>query len=82
MLLLQLLSVSFPVQVVKEEYKKYNALLGLRQLVEFESDAVMLDIPIQGIAVKGWKITPLIRPVVSLIYYYVHDNCNSYSVCR
>ena len=63
--LLPLLSDSFPIQAVKEEYKNSKAMLGLRQVVEFESDAVMLDIPIEGIAVKSWKITPLIRPVVS-----------------
>jgi hypothetical protein len=52
---------------VKEEYGNSKALLGLHQVVEFESDAVTLDIPMEGITAKGWSITPLIRPVVSLM---------------
>ena len=54
-------------QVVKEEYGNSKALLGLRQIIEFESDAVTLDIPMEGVASKGWSITPLVRPVVSLM---------------
>ena len=42
-----------------------GAILGLHQPVEFESEAISLDIPMEGITIKSWKITPLIRPVVS-----------------
>ena len=59
-------------QVVKEEYKDGKAVLGLRQLVEFESDTISLDIPMEGITDKGWKITPLIRPVVSSCGHHIH----------
>ena len=59
-------------QVVKQEYKDEKAVLGLRQLVEFESEAISLDIPMEGISIKGWKITPLIRPVVSSCGHYIH----------
>ena len=52
-------------QIVKEEYGNGKALLGLRQIIEFESDEVTLDIPMEGVISKGWKITPLMRPVVS-----------------
>ena len=54
-------------QIVKEEYGNGRALLGLCQIIEFESDLVTLGIPMEGISAKGWKITPLIRPVVSLM---------------
>ena len=59
-------------QVVKQEYKDEKAVLGLHQLVEFESDAISLDIPLEGITIKGWKITPLIRPVVSSRGHHIH----------
>ena len=55
---------------MKKAYEKDKALLGLHQVVEFESDAVMLDIPMEGITAKGWRITPLIRPVVSLMHIH------------
>lgn len=58
------------IQVVKEEYENSRALLGFRQVVEFESDAVSLNIPMEGITVGGWTITPLIRPVVSFLHIY------------
>ena len=59
-------------KVVEEEYTKKNALPGPDQNVEFESEAISLDIPMVGIAIKGWKITPLIRPVVSSCGHHIH----------
>ena len=54
-------------QVVKDEYhQKRLALLGPDQPVDFESEQIKLNIPNDGITVNGWKITPLIAPVVSL----------------
>ena len=53
-------------QVVKEDYCRKEALPGPEQLVEFELDQITLNIPPEGITLKeGWKITPLIVPVVS-----------------
>ena len=52
-------------QVVKEEYERKGAILGLQKLVDFESDAITLDIPKEGITVKGWEVTPKFLPVVS-----------------
>ena len=52
-------------QVVSREYDNKGAVLGLHQLVDFESDLITLDIPMEGISTNGWTITPLIRPVVS-----------------
>jgi hypothetical protein len=34
--------------------------------VEFEGDQISLDIPREGITVGGWKLSPLIPPVVSM----------------
>ena len=71
-------SIEFSNQVVKEEYRKSGASLGLCKLVEFdsESDAVTLDIPVDGITIKGWTITPLMLPVVSscvAVYTTLHQ---------
>ena len=52
-------------QVVKEKYKDENAVRGVFQLVEFDSDAITLDIPIDGVCINGWKITPQMYPMVS-----------------
>ena len=59
-------------QVVEEEYSKKHAHSGPDQSVEFESDMISLDIPMEGILIKSWKITPLIRPVVSSCVHYIH----------
>ena len=53
-----------------EEYKKEGARPGPDQNIEFEADMITLNIPLKGKTISGWKITPLIRPVV----------CNSISV--
>ena len=54
-------------QVVKQEYhQERQALVGPVQPVDFESDQIKLDIPPDGITIKGgWIITPLTAPVVS-----------------
>ena len=51
--------------MVRNEYDKKGAILGLHQPLEFEADTITLDIPMEGVAIKGWKITPLIPPLVS-----------------
>ena len=51
-----------------DEYSEKGALAGPHQPVEFESDMISLDIPMEGITIEGWKITPLIRPVVLRVY--------------
>ena len=60
------------VKVVKEEYERESAVRGLHQPLEFESNAITLDIPMEGISICGWKITPLIRPVVSSCEHHIH----------
>ena len=52
-------------KVVKEKYERGRAIHGPHQPLEFESNAITLNIPMDGKAISGWKITPLIRPVVS-----------------
>ena len=54
------------------KYEGKGAILGLQQPVEFESDSIALDIPMEGIAINGWKITPLMRPVVSSCSHHIH----------
>ena len=57
-----------------KKYKEEGAIFGLHQPVEFEaeSDAISLDIPMEGLSIKGWKITPLMRPVVSSCVHHIH----------
>ena len=50
---------------MREEYEKKGAVLGLHQPVDFESDMITLDIPMEGVSISGWKIIPLVHPVVS-----------------
>ena len=54
------------------KYEGKGAILGLQQPMEFESDTISLDIPLEGIAIKGWKITPLMRPVVSSCVHHIY----------
>ena len=57
-------------QAVKKEYR--NAILGVCQVVEFEAEAISLDIPMEGKSIKGWKITPLRYPMVSSCGHHIH----------
>ena len=51
---------------MQEEYRTTNgATRSLHKPVEFESDAITLDIPVEGVTIKGWEIVPLVPPVVS-----------------
>ena len=52
---------------MEAQYKKKGAILDLYNVFEFDSeaDAVTLDIPVKGITIKGWAITPQMLPVVS-----------------
>ena len=55
-----------------KKYEKEGAILGVHQLIEFEADAISLDIPMDGLSIQGWKITPLMRPVVSSCVHHIH----------
>ena len=50
---------------MNKKYRKWGAPHSLGKVVEFESDAITLDIPKEGVTVKDWEITPLMPPVVS-----------------
>ena len=45
---------------------EYKMKPDIGLVVEFTTDRISLDIPIEGTGVlSGWKIIPLVRPVVS-----------------
>ena len=50
---------------MRREYKEKEAQQDSELVVEFESDRIAIDIPLEGIVVGGWKITPLAAPVVA-----------------
>ena len=53
--------------MTEEHYAKLRGTPGPEQEIDFESDAVTLDIPERGGATeKSWKIVPLMRPRVFL----------------
>ena len=54
-------------QAVKNEYEKKGAILQSQGFVDFvySIDSIAMKIPMEGIHVQGWTITPLLRPVVS-----------------
>jgi hypothetical protein len=58
---------------MKNEFEKIGAILGLKQLVEFEADTISLDIPLEGLSINGWKIIPLMIPEVSSCVHHIHN---------
>ena len=54
-------------QVVEKEFRRRGAELVLMQPIEFESDQITVDIQKEGIVRGGWKITPIIAPIVSCL---------------
>ena len=56
-------------QVVEEKYSQEKQVsIGPEQLIQFEAAEIKLDIPKDGTTLKeGWKILPLIAPVVRVI---------------
>ena len=49
---------------------KYEVKPDVDMDVDFESDRILLDIPMGGIDVlSGWKIIPLFCPVVSFLAF-------------
>lgn len=62
-----LLSVIKLLQEVKKHYKSKRAKKGSHLHIEFKDDKISLNIPIQGVSIKQWKLTPLATPTVSQI---------------
>ena len=60
-------------QAADKHYAKLGATLDTDHEIEFEADAITLDIPVAGKTIKRtWKIEPLMRPeVVNSAYYYI-----------
>ena len=50
---------------MNEEYQKKQAQSGHTQPIDFESDQITLDIPMKGVILEDWKISPFFPPVVS-----------------
>ena len=50
---------------MKREYKRKDAELDSEMVIEFESDHINIDIPLDDTSVEGgWKISPSTPPVV------------------
>ena len=64
------------VKAIELKYGEKGALVGPHQPVKFEvgndTISVALDIPMEGLSIQGWKITPLMRPVVSSCVHHIH----------
>jgi hypothetical protein len=60
------------IKAIEIKYSEKGALVGPQQSVEFEADAISLDISMEGLSINGWQITPLIRPVVSFCVHDIH----------
>ena len=57
---------------MEKSYEQKGALHGHSQPIGFQSDAITLDIPMEGITCTGWTILPRFPPVVS---YKPHICC-------
>ena len=49
---------------MEKSYARKGALPGHSQPIEFQSDDITLDIPMEGITLTRWTISPLFPPVV------------------
>ena len=54
----------------KKYYSQQGVVSGLDHIVEFEADQISLDIPMEGINLRGWALKPLFPPVVSMYAPY------------
>lgn len=51
--------------------EKYSAHSDRGKQIQFESDKIELNIPMEGTVVNGWKIIPLKTPEVSFVMWTV-----------
>ena len=57
--------ITATLQTVQQHYTAMGAIIGPDLSVEFESDSISLQLPPEGVMLgSGWKIDPLIHPVV------------------
>ena len=55
---------------MKREYERKDAELDSEMVIEFESDEIKVDVPLDDTSVKGgWKIAPNTPPIVCHQYY-------------
>jgi hypothetical protein len=67
------ITMDYFVKAIELKYREKGALVGPYQPVKFEAGHdISLDIPMEGLSINGWKITPLIRPVVSSCGHHIH----------
>ena len=62
---------SFCNQIIRKKYCDY---LEDRQsqILVFDSDVMLLDLPAAGALVDGWRILPLTFPQVPIVHYYYY----------
>ncbi len=66
-------------QAVEQMYEKKRAEKGSHLAIEFEvpSEPISLDIPMpRGVEQDGWRIYPLVTPVVSIVPSFSLSCCN------
>ena len=70
-MLLRLLILLFThSQCVRQHFTKKGAINGPYLGIEFGEDRIELNIPMpEGININGWRITPLVPPVVHFMSY-------------
>ena len=57
-------------QAIQERYSSLDATSGAGFEVQFEDEAISLEIPEDGVCLQnGWAIKPLVSRRVSLCYY-------------
>ncbi len=64
---------------MEQFYERKGAEKGSHLTIEFEvpSEAISLDIPmLEGIEKDGWKIYPLVTPIVSIVPSFSLSYCN------
>ena len=71
-------------QAIEDKYSSLGATHGPGFEVQFESDTIRLAIDDDGVCLhNGWKITPLMAPVVSLkIMIVISDIVHSFCVLK
>ena len=61
-----IITVTMYSQVVRKDCNDKGAILGAHLQVEFDSEAsrISLELPSNGVTLKGWKLLPLFNPEV------------------
>ena len=69
-------TVFYYLQIVQQQYSASGATSGPHLSVEFETDTISLEVPSEGVTLEnGWRIFPLLSPVVRKLIAGKHLNC-------